>query len=167
MKAQHYTYLLWLLFGFVSVSALTHLLEALVYVYMHYGLTHEYTNRRFSFYIPLFAMIIYGITLLFIGFILNENIKKKKALKLPKTGFLLVLIIAIALDFYTVKASDYHLKLLFDDKAMTEYMSTVNFGNLFDVVHYTVFALNWFVIIVAIIFCAFQLKKHQNHIENP
>lgn len=161
MKNQHYTSLLWMLYGFVFIMAITSILEAFLCLYMHYGLVEEFMIRRFSYYIPFFGCTIYGITGLFLLFISNKRLKKNKPLNLPKLMFGICLIIAIGFQFFTEKVSDWHLSQLFDDVSKNEYMGSLPFGKLFDIVEYTAFALRWLSIIVTAFFFFNRLNKTQ------
>lgn len=162
MKTSHYTSIIWMLYGFVFISAITAMLEAAVYAYMHYGLENGYMIRRFSYYIPCFACILYGITALIMVFISNRMIKQNKSLKLPKISFIVCMIIAISFQLLTESVSDWHLGVLFDDLSKAEYMSSVNFGKLFDVVNYTTFTLHWVSFIAALVFFSYKYKTIKN-----
>lgn len=158
MIKSYNTSILSMLYGFVLITAVISMLEAAVFAYMHYGLENGYMIRRFTYYIPCFAIIIYGITALFLVIIANRNLVRNRPFKLPKFTLFLLIIIAIGFQYYTERVSDWHLSVLFDDLSKTEYMSSVNFGRLFEVVEYTTLILRWFFIVMALLFFSYKLQ---------
>lgn len=158
MKSSHYTSILWMIYGFVLIMAITAVLEAAVYAYMHYGLVNGYMTRRFSYYIPCFSSIIYSVTTMLLVFLANRKLKRSQPLKLPKILIVVCIIVAIGFQFFTEKVSDWHLSVLFDDLSKTEYMSSVNFGKLFDIIENTTLILRWVCIVMALLFFLYQLK---------
>lgn len=158
MIQSRYASILWILYGFVLLTAIFSVLEAAVYTYMHYGLVNGYMIRRFSYYIPCFAFIVYGITAVLLVLAANRKSKRHKPLTLPKLSLIICIIVAISFQYYTERISDWHLTVLFDDLSKAEYMSSVSFGKLFAIVEHTTLILRWAFIIFAIIFFSFKLK---------
>lgn len=158
MTQSRYSSLSFMLYGFVVITAIVSILETAVFAYMHYGLEHGYRIRRFSYYIPCFAIITYGVTAVLLALIAKRKSRTGIAPTIPKLTLILCLIIAIFLQFYTERISDWHLSILFDDLSKTEYMSSVNFGKLFDIVEYTTLILRWAFIIFGLAFFSYMLK---------
>lgn len=159
MMQSRNTTILWMLYGFVVLTAILSVLEASVYAYMHYGLTNGYMIRRFSYYIPCFAGFIYGLTAIIMVFISNRKTKRSIPISLPKVSFIIGILIAMTFQIFTERVSDWHLNVLFDDLSKAEYMSSVQFGQLFDIVEQTTFVLRWLFIIIALLFLLYRSSK--------
>lgn len=147
MKQKHTSYkpILWLLFGFVLISAVHAIIETLIYCYLHYGLSDGFLDIHFQYYIPAFSV---GITFIF-GVIVAIILRKKiETTKVPWFLFLILTLIAAIIKPLVHIWSDNGVMRLYDDLSKSEYLSELNLVTIFNTVKYSSIGSLWFLFIL-------------------
>ncbi|BAO74456.1 hypothetical protein [Winogradskyella sp. PG-2] len=162
MKTTIYKIILWILFGFIFISAVHAIIESLIYVYLHYGFSDKFLDIHFQYYTPAFTFILTFIFSLIILLYVRKKVSKKinlEDLKYPWILSVISLIIAIVLKPIALRVSDKKLMLLYEDLSKVDYMSRLDFNTIFDAVNYSSYGSKWLLVILLIIGFLYLIKK--------
>ena len=159
-KTTAYKLVLWVLFGFAFISTIHAIVEALIFCYLHYGLSNGFLDIHFQYYIPAFSILMTFV----LSILTILSIKKKlvnfdiEQSKLPWFLFFIFTTIAISNSIITKQLSDQKVMLLFDDLSKSEYLGQLNLVNIFNTIKLSSLGSQWLIVILFVMATLF-LKK--------
>ncbi len=150
-----YVFLYYALLLFAVVS----LLNALIIIFMHYGIKQEYSTKYFMYFIHGFAIAIYLIIAVVFVFFLRKKDEDWPKKKIPTFLFFLVAVVAVALSHIFKYLSNQRLESYYEDLTFTNYMSKLNLNLLFDIVDHAIFVAQAITLILLGLYLILQLRS--------
>ncbi|WP_299100962.1 hypothetical protein [uncultured Winogradskyella sp.] len=160
-KSTIYKPILWLIFDFTLISALSAIMEIFIYGYFHYGLSHGFINIHFQYYVPAFSIVIAVIFSVISILLLKKKISsiKLKSSRFPWLLFVLLSIFAAITKPLVQNWSDKKVMLLYDDLSKADYLSQLNFVKIFNTINYSSIGALWLLVILLVCYVWFLNRK--------
>lgn len=136
-KKNVYTQITYFLWGFILLSGMRYLIELALNLSVMHSVSEEYTIKKTLFILYTVCAASYLIFLVFFVILFRRK-KISNGLKSCFYYFLLpALALLLALEYYAKGFLEQNIVSFFEDPSYTEYMSSLNIGQLFDSVEFT------------------------------
>ncbi|MBT8288362.1 MAG: hypothetical protein HKN00_08920 [Flavobacteriaceae bacterium] len=162
MKQTVFSKVIWMVYGFLILSAIIAILNALVEIYFHYGLAHDFLLFHFKYYIPTFTMAIYAIAVIIGMFFISRHFQSEEKFahkEVRIVPFVVVLILAFILGPLTRYFSFRKLDQSYADLSRTDYLSSVDFAMIDQIIEQSILLAGIMSISALALFCLWNLRK--------
>jgi hypothetical protein len=156
---QAYKSILGVLFGFLLIAAAQTIIEAIIIIYMHYGLNNDFREIHFKYYtliIGSFTAIL--LTMLIIRFIVKKNISNNTFLPSSSKIWFVIFIIIVAIQPLIKHISSTKFIDMYNDYELTRYLSNRDINKIFDATEMNILISKW-VLILALFVSVFYFYR--------
>ena len=147
-----------MLYGFTLIVALSKILDASILWYMHYGFENSFYMIHFKYYVPVFALAIYGGVALVIAILWHRGFNFRSLLK--PLLFFLALVLILVFDLFSERVSNSILESYFNNNQDVDHISSLDLTTINYVVKDAMSYAKWIGILMLIGYFYFRSKRN-------